>query len=114
MQSGVCAVKCPLELIIQSLTVDVSIVAIHGLDTTSDSTWKAYNIEGNPQSRPVHWLKDKDMLPSHVKNARIFTYDWNASTFGQASDQYFYNHADLFLDNLDVCGQGVSIEFTQF
>jgi len=109
MQGGVCAVQCPLELIIQSLTVDVSIVAIHGLDTTSERTWSAYSIDGDPQSRLVHWLKDEDMLPSHVRFARIFTYDWNASTFAHASDQYFYHHATFFLNILDACRQGVSI-----
>jgi hypothetical protein len=87
-------------------------VAIHGLDTTSDRTWKAYKVEGDPNSDPVHWLKDKDMLPGQVRDARIFTYDWNAKTFAHASDQYFYHHAELFLDYLDVYRQGVSVDFT--
>lgn len=56
---------------------DIDIIAIHGLDTRSPGTWE-YKQDGKP---PSNWLKDEDMLPSRVGNARIFTCDWPAKQF---------------------------------
>ncbi|PNP51091.1 hypothetical protein THARTR1_08319 [Trichoderma harzianum] len=62
---------------------DVDIIAIHGLDTKSPDTWTWRSRDG---SRPtVNWLADADMLPSKMKQARIFTCDWPADLF-QESD----------------------------
>ncbi|QYS95437.1 NACHT domain-containing protein [Trichoderma simmonsii] len=62
---------------------DVDIIAIHGLDTKSPDTW-TWRSQDN--SRPdVNWLADPDMLPSKMKQARIFTCDWPADLF-QESD----------------------------
>lgn len=80
----------------------LSIVAIHGLNTSSATTWTAFERSSDSSSRQVHWLRDGDMLPSQTKHARIFTYDCNADTFSGASGQFFYTHADTFLGNLDI------------
>jgi len=78
-----------------------SIFAVHGLDTSSERTWVAYEKQGDAGSRSVDWLRDEDMLPHFVRQARIFTYDWNAATFSNASGQYFHSHAETFLDQLE-------------
>lgn len=74
-----------------------SIIAIHGLDTHSERTFRAYEKEGDKTSRLVHWLRDEDMLPHEFHFARIYTYDWNAATVADARGQYFHHHAQTFL-----------------
>ncbi|KAI1460208.1 armadillo-type protein [Annulohypoxylon moriforme] len=59
---------------------DVDIIAIHGLDTRSPNTWIWKDNHGSGESG-VNWLEDDNMLPSHVKGARIFTCDWPAGLF---------------------------------
>ena len=97
-----------IEQYIQELTIS-SIVAIHGLDTGSPRTWVAFENETIPGSRLVHWLKDSDMLPAFVGDVRIFTYDWNANTFNNASHQYFHAHAEQFLQRLNKKRRGVGL-----
>lgn len=87
-----------------------SAVAIHGLDTRSPRTWVAFQNEADPHSRVVHWLKDSDMLPAFLSDARIFTYDWNANTTDGASKQYFHSHAEQFLQRLQRARRGVGYE----
>ena len=58
---------------------DIDIIAIHGLDTKSPDTW-IYKSE-KPDQPGVNWLVDKNMLPSRVGHARIFTCDWPADLF---------------------------------
>jgi hypothetical protein len=48
----------------------------------------------------VHWLKDEDMLPSKIRNARIFTYDWKAETILDAAQEDLKTHANSFLSKL--------------
>jgi len=59
---------------------DVDIIAIHGLDTKSPDTW-LWRDKQRPEAPPVDWLRDQQMLPSVVGNARIFTCDWPADLF---------------------------------
>jgi hypothetical protein len=80
--------------------VQSSIIAIHGLDTHSPRTWEAYEEPKNTKSRRVHWLKDEDMLPKSIPNARIYTYDWNANTHAEASVDNLRGHANVLLDRL--------------
>ncbi|KAI5918146.1 hypothetical protein F4810DRAFT_715778 [Camillea tinctor] len=54
--------------------INISIIAIHGLDTKSLRTWIFDKKDG---SRAVHWLKDSDMLPAAVPEARIYTHTDN-------------------------------------
>ncbi|KAK1656686.1 hypothetical protein BDP55DRAFT_521187, partial [Colletotrichum godetiae] len=55
----------------------IDIIAVHGLDTRSPDTWEFKMKDGYN----VNWLQDKNMLPTEVSNARIFTYDWPAELF---------------------------------
>lgn len=77
-----------------------SIVAIHGLDTQAPRTWVAWRDEGNRDFGETHWLKDVDMLPSIIPNARIFTFDWNANLDSDAADEDLLGFADSLLDEL--------------
>ncbi|KAI1086290.1 hypothetical protein F5B19DRAFT_169948 [Rostrohypoxylon terebratum] len=72
----------------------IDIIAIHGLDTESPRTWEFNKRDG---SQIVNWLKDSDMLPSAVPNARIYTYDWNAKAFSHAPVRTLLSHADNLL-----------------
>ncbi|KAK7959731.1 uncharacterized protein PG986_004585, partial [Apiospora aurea] len=70
----------------------ISIIAIHGLDTESPRTW-IWEKNGTQ----VHWLRDSDMLPAALPEARIYTYDWNAKVFDHAPVQTLLGHADNLL-----------------
>ncbi|KAF8526899.1 hypothetical protein BU17DRAFT_39960, partial [Hysterangium stoloniferum] len=71
-----------------------SIVAIHGLDGDRESSWKANNGK--------LWLKDPDMLPAQIKNARILTYGYDAATWGTQprAKVTIHDHAENFLQAL--------------
>ncbi|KAK8070308.1 hypothetical protein PG994_006924 [Apiospora phragmitis] len=80
----------------------ISVVAIHGLDTESPRTW-IYEKNGTQ----VHWLRDSDMLPAAIPEARIYTYDWNAKVFDHAPVQTLLGHADNLLGQVAAeRGQG--------
>lgn len=49
----------------------IDLFAIHGLDTTSQTTWTFRGDGGE-----VNWLQAPDMLPRSLPHARIFTCDW--------------------------------------
>ncbi|KAI0414058.1 ARM repeat-containing protein [Xylaria grammica] len=83
-----------------SIKTEVDIVAIHGLDTHSPTTWEAWK-DGDHRLK-VHWLQDKEMLPSVIKNARIFTYDWNASYDKHSSSASLLGMADGLLERLRI------------
>lgn len=84
-----------------------SIIAIHGLDTQSPKTWVAWKIDGDPKSGEVHWLKDDNMLPAVIKQARIFTYDWNTNFDQSAASKNLLGHADDLLISLHIQRQEV-------
>jgi hypothetical protein len=63
--------------------MDVDIIAIHGLDTTSPETWTWQ--DPKKQKPSVNWLKDPTMLPTRVQKAQIFTCDWPASLFKEST-----------------------------
>ncbi|KAK7967596.1 uncharacterized protein PG986_001873 [Apiospora aurea] len=77
----------PAEGTTDTTTLDV--IAIHGLDTESPRTW-IYEKNGTQ----VHWLRDSDILPAAIPEARIYTYDWNAKVFDHAPVQTLLGHAD--------------------
>ncbi|KAK1244162.1 hypothetical protein MKX08_002300 [Trichoderma sp. CBMAI-0020] len=74
----------PLEVLYSPASNDpeVDIVAAHGLGSNADWSWVWQDKTG--QRRRVHWLKDPDMLPAVVPNARILAYNyespWHANT----------------------------------
>ncbi|KAI1174657.1 armadillo-type protein [Nemania sp. FL0916] len=58
---------------------EFDIIAIHGLDTTSDSTWTWR--DQNDKNYEMDWLRSPSMLRAEFPTARIFTYDWPARLF---------------------------------
>ena len=64
-----------------------SIVAVHGLDTSSPKTWVAYERDGLPHTRgrAFNWLSDEDMLGAVVPKACVWTFDYNANYHSNAS-----------------------------
>ncbi|KAI0854712.1 hypothetical protein F4860DRAFT_522539 [Xylaria cubensis] len=73
---------------IDETTVDI--IAIHGLDTDSPRTW-TYK-KGDSE---INWLER--LLPADVKDARIYTYNWDAKVFNNAPVQTIFGHADRLL-----------------
>jgi hypothetical protein len=78
--------------------MDDSIVAIHGIGAHPDKTW-CKNVSTNEnEQRYVNWLKDVEMLPSVVPNARIMRYGYESQWFGpDAIRQNTSTVADRFL-----------------
>ncbi len=72
-----------------------SIIAIHGLGTTTPRTW-----EYKTKTGVVSWLSDSDMLPDIVPSARIYTFSWNANYYSDASIARIENVAEVLLSNL--------------
>ncbi|KAI0438194.1 hypothetical protein F4803DRAFT_555268 [Xylaria telfairii] len=97
----------PLEMVFTAREnpheIEVDIIAIHGLNTNPERSFVAHETEGDKNSRPVHWLRSKEMLPAKLGEipARIFTYTWNSATFDNASDDYFHQHAEAFLREIE-------------
>ena len=49
------------------------------------------------------WLQDPDMLPAHLKRARILTYGYNAAVtalFGRTSSDRILQHAQTLIAEL--------------
>jgi hypothetical protein len=70
-------------------------VAIHSLDGNRELSWTASTATGKKM-----WLKDPDMLPAKVKNARILTYGYNAATWGslpQLAVHTMHDHAESLI-----------------
>ncbi|KAL5351267.1 hypothetical protein ACLOAV_003119 [Pseudogymnoascus australis] len=57
----------------------LGIIAVHGIETISPKTWTAYEQDRDPKGRSFYWLKDDNMLPSVVKGARIWAFDYNSN-----------------------------------
>ncbi|KAJ0414562.1 hypothetical protein BJY00DRAFT_318647 [Aspergillus carlsbadensis] len=77
----------------------VSIIAIHGLETTSPETW-VYRHRGT--GNDTNWLKDADMLPKDVETAQIYTYNWAADFLDNSIEASLETHAQKFLDAMEV------------
>lgn len=60
----------------EKVCAGIDIISIHGLNTKSPDTW-IWKDRKDP-TRSVNWLKDRDILPSTVGSARVFTCDWPA------------------------------------
>ncbi|KAK7423712.1 hypothetical protein QQX98_000902 [Neonectria punicea] len=77
----------------------LDIVAIHGLETQSSRTWQ-FKRKPAQGGGVVHWLANSHMLPTAIPESRIFTYDWNSSSFRDAPVQTLRGHADTLLSHL--------------
>ncbi len=66
-------------------------MAIHGLNGHREATWTINS---------VNWLRD--LLPSNIPNAHIYTwgYDANTHSTSQISAQYLYDHARTLISDL--------------
>ncbi|KAF1843675.1 ribonuclease-like protein p/mrp subunit [Cucurbitaria berberidis CBS 394.84] len=74
----------------------VDIVAVHGLNGHPFKTWTT-----NKTNR--FWLKDSDLLPTHLKRARILTFGYNAavaSLLGKTSSDRILQHAQTLVAQL--------------
>ncbi|KAF2156394.1 TPR-like protein [Myriangium duriaei CBS 260.36] len=60
-----------LEVLYEGPSTEIDVVAVHGLGSNVDWAWTWKN--GNHH---VHWLKDPNMLPSVIPNARIIGYNY--------------------------------------
>ncbi|KAI1498085.1 hypothetical protein F5X99DRAFT_342248 [Biscogniauxia marginata] len=59
--------------------VEVDIVAVHGLGSNVDWSWT-----WKDGAKRVHWLRDPDMLPAKVPNARIMVYNYDSTWHSNA------------------------------
>ncbi|KAK7959734.1 uncharacterized protein PG986_004588 [Apiospora aurea] len=84
----------------RNTTVDV--VAIHGFRAESPRTWIAWKDGKSATSGVVNWLRDREMLPSVIPQARILTYDWNSNIDRTASNDRLLGHADTLLMLLHI------------
>ncbi|KAI9687024.1 MAG: hypothetical protein M1822_002434 [Bathelium mastoideum] len=74
----------------------VDVVAIHGLNGHAIETFKT-------KKTGKFWLGDEDLLPSHLKQARVLTFSYNASVaalFGSASADRIMQHAHTLIAEL--------------
>ena len=76
-----------------------SIIALHGLATDGEITWKHDN---KKIGIPVNWLRDKHMLPDRIPNSRIMTYDWNATVRKDVSDMTLANEAVRLIKTIQL------------
>jgi hypothetical protein len=75
-----------------------SVVAIHGLETTSEKTW---TFDSRNSENEINWLEDDSMLAKALEEADIWTYDWPADTFQDNPVQgALQDRAKSFLDHL--------------
>ncbi|KAI0849586.1 hypothetical protein F5Y00DRAFT_261371 [Daldinia vernicosa] len=72
--------------------IEVDIIAVHGLGSNVDWSWTWKGEDGKPPY--VHWLKDPDMLPAVVPNARIMTYCYESRW-----------HSNAPKIRLEICGE---------
>lgn len=74
-----------------------SIVAIHGLETTSERTW-VYKKKG--EEKEINWLDNEEMLPAAVPEARIFTYNWDANYYRDGNSADLNDHGRSLISYL--------------
>jgi hypothetical protein len=81
----------------------LSIVAVHGLGTSSPKTWTKYNYIQNENAvvkEEVNWLNDSRMLPLQIPDARILTFNYDSNWYAQAPAQRLLPLAEQLLDVL--------------
>lgn len=74
----------------------VSIVAVHGLNGHPTKTWTT-------EKTKKLWLQDSDLLPSHLKSARVLTFGYNAAVaalLGKTSSDRILQHAQTLVAEL--------------
>lgn len=69
---------------------------MHGLNGHAFRTWTS-------ETSGAFWLGDKDLLPVHLKRARVLTFNYNASVtalFGSTSSERILQHAHTLVAEL--------------
>ncbi|KUL83945.1 hypothetical protein ZTR_06844 [Talaromyces verruculosus] len=78
---------------------EIDIVAVHGLNGDAIETWTS-----SKGSERVCWLRDSNLLPHFVNNARVLTWGYTAditSLFGRAtSSDRILQHAQTLVEDL--------------
>ena len=80
---------------------NLSIIAVHGLNTESPATWRAFRNHRDNKDGYIDWLADADMLPSVVPSSPIWTFHYNSSWQSDAPMERLSNLADRLLRSLD-------------
>jgi hypothetical protein len=75
----------------------ISVIAVHGMNTTSPETWRAYKNKKDDSNGCVNWLSDIDMLPSAIPSAQIWIFHYNTSWLSDAPAERLSNLADKLL-----------------
>ena len=89
------SMACPASCWV-AFDISSSIIAIHGLGTTTPRTWEYRNKTG-----VVNWLSDPNMLPDVLPSARTYTFSWNANYSRTAPVTRIVNVAEILLSNLE-------------
>ncbi|KAI3326643.1 hypothetical protein HD806DRAFT_532278 [Xylariaceae sp. AK1471] len=97
--------RSPFEVLYPGPTdpdkVEVDIIAVHGLG--SNVYW-AWTWQDRHRLRPpVHWLKDLDMLPAIIPNARILVHSYESRW-----------HAKAPKTRLELCGEELVMSLHRF
>ncbi|KAF8529764.1 hypothetical protein BU17DRAFT_79864 [Hysterangium stoloniferum] len=81
-----------IKVLVEGISPNIDIVAIHGLDGHREQSWTAEN--------GTLWLKD--LLPQRFPHARVATYGYDASTGSQSNkiNETLYGHAENFISRL--------------
>ena len=77
-----------------------SIIAVHGIETTSPRTW-TYRQDKVTDGSGVNWLSDEDMLPGVVPQARIWVFDYNSNYTESAQEVYIGGVGETLLKSIE-------------
>ncbi|RYP81620.1 hypothetical protein DL770_005828 [Monosporascus sp. CRB-9-2] len=92
----------PLEILYPGPTdpdkIKIDIVAVHGLGSDVNWSWAWKN-----GAKCVHWLKDPEMLPAIIPNARIMAYSYESRWHRNASKT-----------RLELCGEELARNMHNF
>ncbi len=60
---------------------------MHGIETNSARTWTASERDEEPRGRARNWLRDEDMLPRILPQARILFYEYNSNCYSDNAQE---------------------------